>query len=57
MELAHAGEVPFVNLASAGLAPVAAQRAIKLKRLLGPAAYSVGAAAAALPPPRPSPAR
>jgi diacylglycerol kinase (ATP) len=47
VELAHAGDVPFLNLASAGLAPVAAERAVKLKRVLGPAAYTVGAAAAA----------
>lgn len=48
VELGHAGDVPFLNLASAGLAPVAAERAVRLKRLLGPAAYAVGAAAAAL---------
>lgn len=48
VELGHAGDVPFVNVASAGLAPVAAERAVRLKRLLGPAAYTVGAAAAAL---------
>ena len=48
VELARAGDVPFLNLASAGLAPVAAERAVRLKRLLGPAAYTVGAAAAAL---------
>jgi diacylglycerol kinase family enzyme len=48
VELGRAGDVPFVNLASAGLAPVAAQRAVKLKRVLGPAAYTVGAAVAAL---------
>lgn len=48
LELGHAGEVPFLNLASAGLAPVAAERAARLKRVLGPAAYTVGAAAAAL---------
>jgi diacylglycerol kinase family enzyme len=48
VELGRAGDVPFVNLASAGLAPVAAQRAVRLKRLLGPAAYTVGATVAAL---------
>lgn len=48
MELGHAGELPFVNLASAGLAPVAAERALRLKRVLGPTAYAVGAAVAAL---------
>ena len=47
MELGHAGEVPFVNLASAGLAPVAARRAQPWKRLMGPTAYAIGAAAAA----------
>lgn len=34
---------PFVNAASAGLSPVAAHQAGRLKRLLGPFAYSVGA--------------
>ena len=48
MELGRAGELPFVNLASAGLAPVAAIRAERLKRVLGSQAYTVGAAAAAL---------
>lgn len=48
LELARAGELPFVNVASAGLAPVAAERAVRLKRLLGRAAYTVGAAAAAV---------
>lgn len=46
-ELGWAGPIPFVNLASAGLAPVAAERAARWKRALGPAAYSFGAAAAA----------
>ena len=36
----------FVNVASAGLAPAAARRAVPFKRLLGPVAYSVGAVAA-----------
>lgn len=48
MELGHAGEAPFINLASAGMAPVAAERSSRWKRALGPAAYSVGAVAAAL---------
>lgn len=48
MELGRAGDVPFVNLASAGLAPVAARRAERWKRVLGPTAYAVGAAAAAM---------
>jgi diacylglycerol kinase (ATP) len=45
-EIAHIGERPFVNVASAGLAPVAARRAKPLKRALGPVAYAAGAAAA-----------
>ncbi len=48
MELGRAGEIPFINLASAGLAPVAGERATRWKRVLGPAAYTAGAAAAAL---------
>ena len=39
---------PFVNVASAGLASVAAQRAEPLKPRLGPLAYAVGAIRAAL---------
>jgi len=39
---------PFVNVASAGLAAVAARRARPLKPRLGPLAYAVGAARAAL---------
>ena len=39
---------PFVNVASAGLASVAARRADALKRALGPLAYGVGALRAAL---------
>jgi diacylglycerol kinase (ATP) len=38
---------PFVNVASAGLASVAARRAQPLKHRLGPVAYAVGAARAA----------
>jgi diacylglycerol kinase (ATP) len=38
---------PFVNVASAGLASVAARRAQPLKHRLGPLAYAVGAARAA----------
>jgi diacylglycerol kinase (ATP) len=38
---------PFVNVASAGLASVAARRASTLKPLLGPLAYAVGALRAA----------
>jgi diacylglycerol kinase (ATP) len=39
---------PFVNAASAGLSPAAARHAGALKRTLGPLAYAVGAARAAL---------
>lgn len=48
IELGRAGHVPFVNVASAGLAPVAAERAERWKRLLGPTAYVAGAVAAAI---------
>jgi hypothetical protein len=48
MELGYAGDLPFINLASAGLAPVAGEKAARWKHALGPAAYTVGAAAAAL---------
>jgi diacylglycerol kinase (ATP) len=41
-------ERPFVNVASAGLSPVAAYQAGRLKRTLGPLAYSVGAVRAGL---------
>lgn len=47
LELGWAGDRPFVNVASAGLAPVAADRALRWKRLLGPAAYTVGAVSSA----------
>ncbi|MGI8632143.1 MAG: diacylglycerol/lipid kinase family protein [Solirubrobacterales bacterium] len=43
MDLGYAGERPFVNLASAGLAVPAARRASSFKRLLGSRAYAVGA--------------
>jgi diacylglycerol kinase family enzyme len=43
-----AGGRPFVNVASAGLASVAARRADALKPVLGPFAYGVGALRAAL---------
>lgn len=48
LDLGLVGERPFVNVASAGLSVVAARRAEGLKRLLGPAAYAVGAVRAAL---------
>jgi diacylglycerol kinase (ATP) len=43
LDLAAAGDRPFVNAASAGLAPAAARTAHPLKGALGPLAYAVGA--------------
>lgn len=43
LDLGRLGDRPFVNTASAGLAPAATRRAGPLKRLLGPVAYMVGA--------------
>jgi diacylglycerol kinase (ATP) len=48
MDLGRAAGRPFVNAASAGLSPVAAQRAEGLKRRLGSLAYAVGAVRAGL---------
>jgi diacylglycerol kinase (ATP) len=48
LELAWIDSRPFVNIASAGLAPVAARKARGLKRALGPLAYSLGAIRAGL---------
>jgi diacylglycerol kinase (ATP) len=48
LELGWLDSRPFVNVASAGLAPVAARKARGLKRALGPLAYSIGAARAGL---------
>lgn len=49
LELGRLGDGrPFVNVASAGLASVAARRAQPLKPRLGPLAYAVGAVHAAL---------
>jgi len=48
LELAWIGSRPFVNVASAGLAPVAARKARGLKRTFGPLAYSFGALRAGL---------
>jgi diacylglycerol kinase family enzyme len=48
LDLGRMGERPFVNVASAGLAPVAASEAGSLKRPLGPLAYSIGAQRAGL---------
>ena len=43
IDLGRLGDRPFVNVASAGLAPKAARRAEGLKRALGSLAYLVGA--------------
>lgn len=48
IELGEIDGRPFVNAASAGLAPSAARRAAPLKRLMGPLAYPVGGLAAGL---------
>jgi diacylglycerol kinase family enzyme len=48
LDLGRAGERPFVNVASAGLPPVAAREAEGLKRALGPLAYAVAALRAGL---------
>jgi diacylglycerol kinase family enzyme len=48
IELARAAGRPFVNVASAGLAPAAAAGAAGLKESLGPLAYPVGAVGAGL---------
>lgn len=48
LELAWIEDRPFVNLASAGLSPVAADKAQGLKRVLGALAYPVGALRAGL---------
>lgn len=46
LDLALADGRPFVNAASAGLAPHAARKAKPYKKLLGPLAYALGAAQA-----------
>jgi YegS/Rv2252/BmrU family lipid kinase len=43
LDLGDAGGRPFVNAASAGLAPVAAEAARPFKPVLGPLAYAIGA--------------
>jgi diacylglycerol kinase family enzyme len=48
LDLGRAGGRPFVNVASAGLAPIAAREAHGLKSALGPFAYAVGALLAGL---------
>lgn len=45
-ELARIDGRPFVNVASGGLAPVAAERAKPMKKALGPGAYVLGAVSA-----------
>lgn len=47
VDIGRLGERPFVNVASAGLAPQAAKKASGLKGALGPFAYLLGAVAAA----------
>jgi diacylglycerol kinase family enzyme len=47
-EVAHADGRPFVNVAATGLSVLAAHRARPLKQRLGPLAYAVGAARAAV---------
>lgn len=46
MELGRAGGRPFVNVASVGLSPIAAEEADTLKKKLGALAYPAGAAKA-----------
>lgn len=48
LDLAWMDDRPFLNVASLGLAPAAAERAGELKDSLGPAAYGVGAIDAGL---------
>ncbi len=48
VDLGRVGDRPFVNAASAGLAPVAAREADSLKQRLGPLAYLVGAVRAGI---------
>jgi diacylglycerol kinase family enzyme len=48
VELARVGERPFVNLASAGLAPAAATGAAALKETIGALAYPLGAVGAGI---------
>jgi YegS/Rv2252/BmrU family lipid kinase len=48
VDLAHMDDRPFLNVASLGLPPVAAERASGLKGALGPLAYLVGALRAGL---------
>jgi diacylglycerol kinase (ATP) len=43
LDLAWMDERPFLNVASAGLSPAAARRAGRLKGVLGPLAYTIGA--------------
>ena len=57
IELLRAGDRPFVNAATAGLAVIAAHRARPLKPRLGPLAYAVGRASARASPRTRSPSR
>jgi diacylglycerol kinase (ATP) len=43
LDLAWAGEIPFLNTAACGISVAAAGYAERLKRVLGPAAYATGA--------------
>jgi diacylglycerol kinase (ATP) len=48
LDIAHMDRRPFLNAASLGLSPEAAERASGLKRALGPVAYTAGAVRAGL---------
>jgi diacylglycerol kinase (ATP) len=48
VDLAYAGDAPFLNAASSGLSVHATRKAEPLKRPLGPLAYAAGAVAAGL---------
>jgi len=48
LDVAWMGERPFLNVASIGLAPVAARKASRMKRVLGPFAYAIGGVRAAV---------
>jgi diacylglycerol kinase (ATP) len=48
LDIGRMGDRPFLNVASLGLPPAAAEHAVGLKRFLGPLAYAVGAVRAGL---------
>ncbi len=48
IDIAHMDDRPFLNVASLGMSPVAAEHAAGLKGALGPLAYTVGALRAGL---------